>query len=396
MDTAKLRAWWWQRQGLDGSLAGRTAAEVLVRAGWSRSVGGVGPYLTLFSRAGIGRVAADQAAANLDIHELPSARGCTYVVPAADFALALKVGQGFGGDMNTARKLGVTDKAVDRLCGKVVAALARETLDPEQIREAVGGAVRSLGEAGKKKGLNSTLPLALGRLQGEGEIRRVPANGRLDQQRYRYALWRPNPLAGFTLTVEQAHVELARRFFRWIGPATSSEFQAFSGLSTKAAKAAIDPLDLVPAGNDSEGLLLPAEVDAFHAVKPAAKAQYVLVSSLDSIGLLRRDVASLLDASDQKQQVLGSGGACALGGLSDFPSHVILDRGRLIGLWEFDVETMSVAWRAFVAKNKALETAVKRTEEYVRTELGDARSFSLDSPKSRAPKIAALRKAAAR
>jgi hypothetical protein len=119
-----------------------------------------------------------------------------------------------------------------------------------------------------------------------------------------------------------------------------------------------------------------------------------LVSSLDSIGLLRRDVASLLDANDQKQQALGRGGARALGGLSDFPSHVILDRGRLVGLWEYDVETMSVAWRAFVAKDKALEAAVKRTEEYVRTELGDARSFSLDSPKSRAPKIAALRRAA--
>ncbi len=130
MDTAKLRAWWWQRQGLDGSLAGRTAGDVLERAGWSRSVGGVGPYLTLFSRAGIGRVAAEQAAASLEIHELPSARGCTYVVPAADFALALKVGQGFGGDMNTARKLGVTDKEVDRLCGKVVSALAKETRGP--------------------------------------------------------------------------------------------------------------------------------------------------------------------------------------------------------------------------------------------------------------------------
>ncbi|MFJ4191386.1 hypothetical protein [Kitasatospora sp. NPDC089509] len=35
-----------------------------------------------------------------------------------------------------------------------------------------------------------------------------------------------------------------------------------------------------------------------------------------------------------------------------------------------------------------------RTEAFVRDELGDARGFSLDSPKSRAPKIAALREAA--
>src|SRR5512137_1353309 len=97
MDETKTRAWWWQRQGLDGSLAGRSAADVLDRAGWARSVGGANPYLTLFARAGLGRAAVDAAVAALDIHELPGARGCTYVLPAKDFALALKVGQAFGG-----------------------------------------------------------------------------------------------------------------------------------------------------------------------------------------------------------------------------------------------------------------------------------------------------------
>jgi len=56
----------------------------------------VGPYLTLYSRAGIGREAADKAVARLEVHELPSARGCTYVVPSSEFALALAVGQEFG------------------------------------------------------------------------------------------------------------------------------------------------------------------------------------------------------------------------------------------------------------------------------------------------------------
>jgi hypothetical protein len=66
----------------------------------------------------------------------------------------------------------------------------------------------------------------------------------------------------------------------------------------------------------------------------------------------------------------------------------------VVGLWEFDTGSDSVVWLPFIKKDKALEAAVKRTEEYVRRQLGDARSFSLDSPKSRAPKIAALRKAA--
>jgi len=88
MDEARLRAWWSFRQGLDGRLIGKSPAKVLGEAGWARSVGGAGPYLTLFARAGTGRQATDEAVARMEIHELPSARGCTYVVPAGDFALA--------------------------------------------------------------------------------------------------------------------------------------------------------------------------------------------------------------------------------------------------------------------------------------------------------------------
>jgi hypothetical protein len=67
----------------------------------------------------------------------------------------------------------------------------------------------------------------------------------------------------------------------------------------------------------------------------------------------------------------------------------------VVGLWEYDKSTNSIAWMAFVKKDKALQEAVARTEQYVREQLGDARSFSLDSPKSRAPRVDALRKAAA-
>jgi hypothetical protein len=82
-----------------------------------------------------------------------------------------------------------------------------------------------------------------------------------------------------------------------------------------------------------------------------------------------------------------------VGGIMDLPSHAILDRGRLVGLWEYDPESQSIAWTSFIRSSADLEKAVLRTEEYIRTDLGDARSFSLDSPKSRAPRIQALRKA---
>src|SRR6185503_12442763 len=260
----KLRAWFWHRQGLDGSLEGAAPADVLARTGWARSVGGIGPYATLRARAGTSREAADAAVAKLAIHELPSARGCTYVVPAADYALALTVGQGFSdeSEMKVARKLGVTDKEIDKLSDAIVKALAKGTAAPEEIRGAVGSAARSLGEAGKKKGLTTTLPVALGQLQARGEIRRVPTDGRLDQQRYLYALWRPSPLAKSKLSKDEAYTELARRFFQWTGPATPGEFQWFSGLGVKAAKAAIEPLPLVAPPDHPERLILKKDLDA--------------------------------------------------------------------------------------------------------------------------------------
>jgi hypothetical protein len=390
----KLRAWYAHRQGLDGSLASAHPAEVLARTGWARSVGGVGPYLTLHARAGVSREAADKAVEKLEIHELPAARNCTYVVPAGDFALALTVGVGFlGAEMRTALKLGVTEKEIGKLCDAVVKALSKGALEPDQIRENVGSASRSLGEEGKKKGMTTTLPLALGRLQAMGEIRRISLNGRLDQQRYKYSLWRPNPLAKFKMNEDQAMTELARRYFSWIGPATVAEFQWFSGLGVKAAKSAMEPLKLATIAPGDERLLLPELRDKLEKYSVPKDPQYVLVSSLDGISLLRRDLTGLLDSTDYTRELFLEKDTRPAGTLHDLPSHAILDRGRLAGLWEYDTATESIAWMPFIKRNKELEKAVARTEEYVRTELSDARSFSLDTPKSRAPRIAFLRKA---
>ncbi len=364
VNDVKLRAWWFHTTGLDGSLAGRRAAQVLARAGWARSVGGVGPYLTLFARAGITRQAADAATAALEIAELPSARGCTYVLPAEDFALGLSVGGGNNGDLRTAEQLGAGPAEIQALCAAVVAALEGRALDPDGLRAELGDRVRDFGAEGRKRGMVTTLPLAIGILQSAGEIRRIPTNGRLDQQRYRYVRWQPNPLANAPARAE-AFVALARRFFGWAGPATFEEFRTFSGLGVNAAKDALAPLDLQPAAPGGL-LVLPADRDAWTAFEPPREPQYALVSSLDALFALHRETPE---------------------------SHAIVDRGRLIGLWEYDIETESIAWSATVTPDERLRDAVARTEAYVREQLGDARSFSLDSPKSRAPRIAALRAA---
>ncbi|MCM2419917.1 DNA glycosylase AlkZ-like family protein [Streptomyces sp. RKAG293] len=386
MDTGKLRAWWSHCQGLDGVAAG-SAAGTLGRTGWARSVGGSGPYLGLYARAGLSREAVDAAVARLEVHELPSVRGCTYVLPAADFALGLRLGAGAPeGELAAAVKhLRVTGAEIEGLCEAVTGVLGERPLDPAAIKAATGGAVRGLGEAGKKRGTATTLPLALGLLQARGAIRRVPVNGRLDQQRYGYVAW------GLDLgewTAESARAELARRYFGWAGPASMVHFRWFSGFTATAAKAAVAGLGLRPV--DGTDLLWTEATAAEYARFTAPEEpSYALVAGIDGIHLLHRDFGRLLDPADAQRPELT--GPKALGALSDSPAHMIVDRGRLVGLWEFDTAAQEIVRQTWVAPDAELRAAVASAEAFVRDQLGDARSFSLDSPKSRAPRIAALR-----
>lgn len=391
MATDKLRAWWAHRQGLDGSLSGSSPAEVLERTGWARSVGGSAPYLGLFARAHLDRETVDAAVARLAIHELPSARGCAYVLPAADFELGLIVGAGASaGELVAAEKyLGVTQAEVEQLCVVVTDLLdgSAAPLTPNAIKDAAGPAVRNLGEAGRKRGTTTTLPLALGLLQARGEIRRVPVGGRLDQQRYGYVRWTPSP-RGELSDMDTAQTELARRYFSWAAPASLKHFRWFSGFTAATAKKAIAPLDLV--SFEGTDLLMPKELaDEFAAFTVPGKPAYSLVAGIDGIHLLHRELSRLLDEADAGRPVPGDRGR-KLGEQADPPSHLIIDRGRLAGLWEFDTETGKIVHQTFGAEDAALREAVAETEEFVRAQLGDARSFSLDSPKSRASRVADL------
>ena len=173
--------------------------------------------------------------------------------------------------------------------------------------------------------------------------------------------------------------DLARGYFAWIGPAAVGEFQAFAGLGVKAAKAAVEPLQLVEV---APGLvLLPEDCEEFLKFQAPERPQYSLVSSLDGLASLRGDWKGLLEPEDSEIDLAG---------------HTILDRGRLVGRWEFDTETGTIAWTSFLPRDKTLEKAVREMEAFVREDLGDARSFALDTPKSRAPRIEKLRALAAR
>ena len=387
----RLRAWAWHRQGLDGSLAGCSAEQVLARAGWARSVGGANPYITLFARAGIRREQVDADVLAHRILELPAARGCTYVLGRDDFAWALRLGKDAAEAVRVLGRLGVDRGEITLLEEQVVNTLAEAEgpMDPRQLKEELGDSVRNLGEEGKKKGATTTLPTALGILQSQGRIRRVPANGRLDQQRYAYELW---DLPPSTLDDDAARIELIRRYLDWTGGATlkqSQWFTAFTVAQSKAALAAVGAVEVPTAGGDALWML-PDDVDRLASFEEPDSEQIQLLAGTDSLFLLRRNAADLLAEEDQHKPALES-----LALQADLPDHPILDRGRIIGLWQYEPAGERIVSWLFHGPTPAVTARIAEVEAWIREDLGDFRAFSLDSPASRQKRIDALAASAA-
>ena len=391
----RLRAWAWHRQGLDGSLAGCTSEQVFARAGWARSVGGANPYLTLFARAGIRREQVDADVLAHRILELPVARGCTYVLGRDDFAWALQLGRDAADQaFKVVGRLGVDRGEITLLEEQVLHTLAEAEgpMDPRQLKDELGDSVRNLGEEGKKKGATTTLPTALGILQSDGRIRRVPANGRLDQQRYAYEPW-GLPASG--LDDGAARTELIRRYLGWTGGATfkqSQWFTAFTVAQTKAALAAVGAVEVptaqttsqAPAGGDALWML-PDDVGLLAGFAEPAEEQIQLLAGTDSLFLLRRNAADLLAEEDRDKPALGS-----LALQADLPDHPILDRGRIIGLWQYEPAKERIVPWLFHGATPAVTQRIAEVEAWIREDLGDFRAFSLDSPATRQKRIDAL------
>ena len=383
-----LRAWAWHKQGLDGTLQGADAAAVFSRAGWARSVGGANPYLTLFARAGTRRAQADADLLSLKIHELPTARGCTYVVGEDDFAWGLQIGRDAAvAPFRVLARMGVERGEITLLEEQILHALAEAggPLDPKQLKELLGDSVRNLGEEGKKKGAATTLPTALGLLQADGRIRRVPVNGRLDQQRYAYTLW---GLPRTAVDDDAARALLLERYLGWTGGATLKQSQWFTGFTlayTKAALTAIRAVE-VPTANGEVLWMMPDDVGRLAAFDAPVDEQIQLLAGTDSLVLLRRNSADMLAEQDGEKKVLGS----TLALQADLPDHPIVDRGRIIGLWQYDPGNARIARWLFDRPTPAVTRRISEVENWIRDELGDFRSFSLDSPASRQDRIDAL------
>jgi hypothetical protein len=333
------------------------------------------------------------AAESGEFQEIPAARGCTYLVPAGDWRVALSAGgaQASHAARRTARNhLGVDDLEIEDLGEAVLLVLHDGPKSSAEIRAELGERVRNLGEAGRKQGQTTTLPLATGKLQAEGRIRRITKNGRIDTERYLYAIWTDSPLKAGPLEGREAEAALAERYWSWVGVASMAEFRTFSGLAAAAAKAAVAELDLQPVEEDR--LVRSADRAALDSFAIPSEPRYAFLGNLDSLLHLRRSTASILSTEDADRVRLQAPELLRTGVLAECDVHVIVDRGQVVGFWDYDPEAQDLVDWFWEPPNAEYRAVRDSHATWVRQELEDFRADSLDSPKSRRPRLQLLRR----
>ena len=394
---AQARASWWHKQALAGT-SKRPLAALLGDSGWLRTLGGCDAYLAARARRpGMKRADLDAAIAGGELRVHPAVRGCIYLVPAAAVPdlLALNAETWRAQTEKELAKVGKTMALVERLAPGVLAALA-QPMTTDAIRKAMPGDIPSFGEAGKKVGLSSPLPLALRLLEFAGKIERTLDGGRLDTERY---LWRrtAHRLAPPAPDHDARVASVVDAFLGFAGPATLAQISAWSGHPQRDLKAAIARLDAAPVTVESIGPAYVRRADL--ATAPPAPRGTALVGLEDNY-LNNHGAAAVTDPRHHAFEVdLWGGGdkPVPLGKANHVLSRSIIIDGLVAGFWEVDPRTAGAVWHTFdpapPALTRALDELTAATARFLLDDLGNPRVFSLDTlddVQARADRIARL------
>lgn len=387
----RARALWLHRQGLKPAGSG-TVDQLIARSGWLRTLGGVDVYLAARARKpGMTRAELDAAVADGRLKVSMAVRGCIYLVPAGEVPnlLAEAITGWRAGASRDLAKVGSSWKAIDKLADAVIATLGAQTLTTDGIRKVLpDGAVKSFGEAGKKAGVSSPLPIAMRQLELAGRIERMPDGGRLDTQTYQ---WRApsTALAAAAADTAVRRARIAQVFLAHNGPATVDDLATWAGWSkrdTTAALADVPTVTVAVPGFSDRALILADDEDALRATKDVRGAGAVsLLSFEDNYLVTHGGPAVVTDPRFHDREVAqwGSAKPGTLGSAGHVAHRTIVVDGLVAGFWEVDPSANGGVWATFEpqpAKVKsAIDTEVADTARFLLNDVGHARAFSLDT-----------------
>ncbi len=324
------------KQGLAGARLPAVADAIVATAG----IYGTAPTCYLSSAA---RVAGFRVA-DLDgeLYDKRSAvrlrcmRGMAYIEPL-DLLSMLFACTGEAPE-KTLRRIGkysgLGEDGVLALADRVIEVMTgRPPMSVREIREALGDV------PGAKEGLQLTVGM-LGRF---GRIVRAEVRGSWRSDNYSYALWADwvgSPVE--EVDPEPARVELARRYLRAFGPATTNDLKWWSGWTKRETLAALGVLgdELTPVSlDDTDAWVLTAELSALTAAEPVSSVRllpvwdtYLMAYATSPAGRARQ----VAEADYPKVYDKAGNGT----------STVVVD-GVAAGVWELDPDAGTVTVAPF-------------------------------------------------
>lgn len=369
---------------------GSALVPTVERTGFVRTLGGADGYVALHQRvAGLRTADVHAALGSGAVRVTPAVRGCMYLVAGRDAPHALRL----AGQLLAAprarefEKAGIRPGELDALVDEMVKVLDRSgPLTTDELRRALPAeAVRSLGDAGKKVGITSTLPPALRVAELANRIERTPEEQRLDTERYR---WRALPAAAPAATEEPAALlaRVAEIFFRAAGVSTVKAFAEWAGVPQRDAATALERVDLVAVEVAGEKQPRRALRAALELDRDAARAAVAFLPFEDNVFATQGGPAMLVDDAHLGIEVptWGSGGRpSTLGEAKHLGQRSVVAEGRLVGFWEFDPDARKVVHACFddvaAATKKKLAAAAAALGTFLADDVGHGRAHALDS-----------------
>jgi hypothetical protein len=314
---------------------------------------------------------------------VPAARGCIYAVPAAIVGdlMALNAATWRAQAAKELGKIGKTMKVVEGMAPAVLAALAAAPLDTNALRKALpAGAIPSFGDAGKKVGLSSPLPLVLRLLELDGRIERSLEGG-LDSDRYVWKRVSTKPVDRGDVAPHLANVVDA--FLAYAGPVTLAQISKWSGVPQRDLKPALEDAVTVTVEGIGEAYVRAGDVAVAKKAPPPSGIQ--LLAFEDNYLVLHGTLGAVADPRHHGIEVDIWGGSKpeAIGEADHVLSRSIVIDGLIAGFWEVDPRTSGAVWHTFDPAPKALasklDAATADLAKFLLDDVGTPKVFSLDT-----------------
>jgi len=387
LSVGRARSLWWERQGLGDDARAEDVARAIGATGWLRTLSGADVYIAARARCpNMKRAELDATVARGELRVIPAVRGCIYLVPAR-FVADLMALNAEPWRRQTEKDLAKANAkfAVIESTAKAVLDVLATPMTTDAIRRALpAGSIPSFGEAGKKAGLSSPLPIALRYLEFDGRIERTLEGGRLDTDRYvwRKAQWKI-PAAAADEAARLANIVTA--FLDFAGPSTLEHISTWSGRPQRDLKPILDAIKAEPVTIEGVGPAFAQQGDVDCAHEAPLPLGLRLLAFEDNYLINHGGLAVVSDPKHHEIEVdiWGTSKPEAIGKANHVLSRTIVIDGLVAGFWEVDPKTRGAVWTTFAPQPRALTDEIEaKTHElatFLLDDVGNCRVFSLDT-----------------